>query len=231
MQNEFLSNVTLEYLMNKEQYAKYIEQNKPANKDKYQKEKKFYKKRIYDFTKKMLNGEKIDVIIPDTTFSFENYVRSCIEYFKALDKTDILQEDYLNLDTDSKFPSSLEMQSSTTLEEANEIVMRSFKVSEPNSLEKIVKRKQTQIIAKAPVLPKQKDVNLKDPALKKKGIEKKNDKNDKNVKKNNIINMYGDDHQKKDENEENTSKKKIDEIKELKNNQIEEIEKTTKTQL
>ena len=228
MENEFLSNVTLEYLMNKEQYAKYIEQNKPANKDKYQKEKKFYKKRIYDFTKKMLNGEKIDVIIPDTTFAFENYARSCIEYFKALDKTDILQEDYLNLDTDSKFPSSLEMQSSTTLEEANEIVMRSFKVSEPNSLEKIVKRKQTQIIAKAPVLPKQKDVNLKDPALKKKGIEKKNDKN---VKKNNIIHMYGDDHQKKDENEENTFEKKISKIQELKNDKVKEIEKTTKTQL
>lgn len=219
--------------MNKEQYAKYIEQNKPANKDKYQKEKKFYKKRIYDFTKKMLNGEKIDVMIPDTTFAFENYARSCIEYFKALDKTDILQEDYLNLDTDSKF-SSLDMPSSTTLEEANQIVMRSFKVSEPNSLEKIVKRKQTQIIAKAPVLPKQKDVNLKDPALKKKGIEKKNDKNDKNVKKNNIINMYGDDHQKKDENEENSSKKEIDEIheiNEIQNDKVGEIEKTTKTQL
>ena len=223
--------------MNKEQYAKYIEQNKPVNKDKYQKEKKFYKKRIYDFTKKMLNGEKIDVIIPDTTFAFENYARSCIEYFKALDKTDILQEDYLNLDTDSKFSSSLEMHSSTTLEEANEIVMRSFKVSQPNSLEKIVKRKQTQIIAKAPVLPKQKDVNLKDPALKKKGIEKKNDKNDKNdknvknVKKNNIINMYGDDHQKKDEKEEKSSKKEINEIQELKNDEIREIEKTKKTQL
>lgn len=222
--------------MNKEQYAKYIEQNKPANKDKYQKEKRFYKKRIYDFTKKMLNGEKIDVIIPDTTFAFENYARSCIEYFKALDKTDILQEDYLNLDTDLNF-SSLEMPSSTTLEEANQIVMRSFKVSEPNSLEKIVKRKQTQIIAKAPVLPKQKDINLKDPALKKKGIEKKNDKNDKNVKnvknvkKNNIINMYGDDHQKKDENEENSFKKEIGEIQELKNDEIREIKKTTKTQL
>ena len=97
--NEFLSKITLEYLMNKEQYAKYVEQNKPANKLKYQKEKKFYKKRIYDFTKKMLNEEKIENKTPDMNFTFENYICSCIEYFKMLDKTDILQEDYSNMNT------------------------------------------------------------------------------------------------------------------------------------
>ena len=58
-------------------------------------------------------------------------------------------------------------------EEADKLMMRSIKIQEPNALEKLVKRKSTKV-AKPMILPQQKDINLKDPALKKKGIIKKN---------------------------------------------------------
>ncbi len=184
--NEFLSNITLEYLMNKEQYAKYIEQQQPIQKSNYLKDKKFYKKRIYDITKKMLNGENPDRVIPDITYAFENYVRMCIEYLKMLDKTDILQDDYSKIDVE--IPAYLDTPE-VSLEESDQLFMRSFKIQEPNSLEKIVKRTSTKEIKKAEDLPKQKEINLKDPNLKKKGIK---------PKKKNIDNMYGE-HQKNEE--------------------------------
>lgn len=184
--NEFLSNITLEYLMNKEQYAKYIEQQQPIQKSNYLKDKKFYKKRIYDITKKMLNGENPDRVIPDITYAFENYVRMCIEYLKMLDKTDILQDDYSKIDVE--IPAYLD-RPEVSLEESDQLFMRSFKIQEPNSLEKIVKRTSTKEIKKAEDLPKQKEINLKDPNLKKKGIK---------PKKKNIDNMYGE-HQKNEE--------------------------------
>jgi len=52
--------------------------------------------------------------------------------------------------------------------------MRSIKITEPNALEKLVKRTTTKICQKAPIIPMQKDINLKDPILKNKGIRKKN---------------------------------------------------------
>lgn len=195
-ENDFLANITLEYLMKKDHYAKYIEQIKPVNREKYLKERKFYKKRIYDFTKKMLNGEKTGVL-QDVVFAFENYIRYCVEYFKMLDKTDILQEDYSKMNADGEVLSYI---SPDSLEENDQLFMRSFKVSQPNSLEKIVKRTTTKVITKRE-LPKQKEINLKDPVLKKKGIKKNNIL----LEKNNIKDMYGD-HQQKDENKTNENK-------------------------
>ena len=68
--------------------------------------------------------------------------------------------------------------------------MRSIKMSEPNALEKMVKRTSTRVISKA-IIPIQKEINLKDPILKNKGIRKKN----------NITNIYEDKNSKK-KNEE-----------------------------
>jgi len=218
-ESDFLANITLEYLMKKDHYAKYIEQIKPVNREKYLKERKFYKKRIYDFTKKMLNGEKTGVS-QDVIFAFENYIRYCVEYFKMLDKTDILQEDYSKMDTADEVLSFV----SDSLEENDQLFMRSFKVSQPNSLEKIVKRTSTKVITKT-TLPKQKEINLKDPILKKKGIKK----NEILLEKNNIKDMYGD-HQKKDENKTNENKsneKEPEKIRKIENEKIKENEKSS----
>jgi hypothetical protein len=189
---DFVSEVTLEYLLNKEQYGKYLVQKNPQTKLNNKKDKKFYRRRIFDLTKQLLSNEKPDVLAPDIKNSFENYVNLCIEHFKALDTTDIIQQDYsnLNLEIDSKNEINIENIGST--EEANQLMMRSIKMSHPPSLlDNFVKVKNVKPQVQ-PIIPKQKDINLKDPVLKNKGILylKK--------KKKNIINNYD-----KGENAEN----------------------------
>ena len=189
---DFVSEVTLEYLLNKEQYGKYLDQKNPKTKLNNKKDRKFYRRRIFDLTKQLINNEKPDILTPDVKNSFENYVNMCIEYFKALDTTDIIQGDYsaLNLDIDAKNEINVENIGST--EQANQLMMRSIKLSHPPSLlDNFVKVKNTKPQVE-PIIPKQKDINLKDPVLKNKGIlySKK--------KKKNITNNYD-----KDANAEN----------------------------
>jgi hypothetical protein len=187
---DFVSEVTLEYLLNKEQYSKYLVQKNPQTRLNNKKDKKFYRRRIFDLTKQLLSNEKPETLSHDIKHSFDNYVNLCIEYFKALDTTDIIQGDYSNLNLDSKNEINIENIGST--EEANQLMMRSIKMSHPPSLlDNFVKVKNVKPQVQ-PIIPKQKDINLKDPVLKNKGILylKK--------KKKNITNNYD-----KEENSEN----------------------------
>ena len=173
MSEEFISEITLEYLMNKEQYGKYLGKKTLKPEKSNHKDKRFYKKRIYELTRQLLNDQKPERMYPDVTGTFEAYLNICIEYFKSLDKTDIIQEDFV--DYENKIINT-EVE---VMDDLNHTFMRSIKISEPNSLEKIVKRTSTKIVNKQ-IYPKQKDINLKDPILKNKGI----------CKKKNIINYY-----------------------------------------
>ena len=58
-----------------------------------------------------------------------------------------------------------------TEEEANKLLMRSIKIITP-PLDKFVKRKTTKVEEQI-IMPKQKEINLNDPELKLKGINKK----------------------------------------------------------
>ena len=190
MSDNFISEITLEYLMNKDQYAKYI-MNKSNNSststsNSNRKDKKFYKKRIYDLTKQLINNEKPEGIYSGIIDTFELYTKICIEYFKTLDKTDIIQKDYNGLITDVSSNAEVHLdslQNAQNIEEANKLMMRLVKITEPNSLEKLVKRTMIKNVdAKPNIPPKQKEINLKDPILKNKGIRKKK----------NITNKYDD---------------------------------------
>ena len=182
--------------MNKSQYEKYLNQVKgiPTSKTVNKKEKKFYKRRIFDLTKQLLNNEKPEMMFPDVSSAFDLYAKVCIEYFKALDKTDIIQSDYDGFVEDDEIGSNTLSESEQV--ELNKLLMRSIKITEPNALEKLVKRTTTKICQKAPVIPIQKDINLKDPILKNKGIRKKN----------NINNKYEETSEEKIKNDENDEK-------------------------
>lgn len=178
MTEQMISDITLEYMMNKDQYAKYIGKNNINKKDSSRKDRKFYRKRIIDLTKKLLNNEKPETMFPDVTSAFEYYTKICVEYFKVLDKTDILQEDYIDISSNSVNEINNDFLSESYID-ADNLMMRSIKIQEPNALEKLVKRKSTKM-KKQTILPLQKNINLKDPNLKNKGI----------CKKNNIDNKY-----------------------------------------
>jgi hypothetical protein len=170
--------ITLECLMNKEQYNKYLGNkiNKMIENNKH--DKRFYRKRILQLAKDMLINTPPDTLPSDVLFAFENFIKMCILYFKNIDKTDIIQNEYDTVDllnivsnTDS------EVTDTYNVELSNKLMMRSIKM-EKNTLDKFVKFKT---LTKEPmIIPVQKEINLKDPSLRNKGI----------VKKKNIDNKY-----------------------------------------
>ena len=187
MSESFVNQVTLDCLLNKHQYNKYLfnKTEKVSNR----KDKKFYRKRIFSLTKELLlTKERPEFLFPDVEYAFDNYVNSCIQYFKTIDSNDIIQNEY------SSFVGIATLSNITGLadddaddeafqckEDADKLLMRSINISKP-SLDNFVKTKLTKK-AEEMVLPKQKDINLADPILKTKGVLKFD-------KKKNITNKY-----------------------------------------
>ena len=179
MSEAFLNKVTLDCLLNKNMYNKYLlsEEKKITNK----KDKKFYKKRIFNLVKEILiTKEEPQDLFPDVKYTFDNFVDSCIHYFKSKDNNDIIQSEYKNIEENNIISDLLEsnVDGDYIEDEANKLLMRSIKITNP-SLDNFVTKKYTKSPSEL-ILPKQKDVNLKDPDLKNKGIRKKK----------NIINKY-----------------------------------------
>ena len=129
---------------------------------------------------------------------FDNFIKACVHYFKILDRNDIIQEDYNEFDEFKdkiKENNELHYDSHKILKEEDEkLLMRSIKMANP-SLDNFIKINMTKE-SKKMIIPQQKEINLKDPFLKNKGIDKKK----------NIINKYEEDTKKqiieiqKDEN-------------------------------
>jgi hypothetical protein len=178
MSEEYISNITLECLMNRDQYKRYKTQHVKNASTLYRKEMKFYKRRIYNLTKQLIQTEDPITHLPDDIKqSFRVFSESCIEHFKMQDKSDILQEGFIeNVVIDA---SDQEVPFVEGIEDMNQVLLRSIKIREENSLERLVKR--TAIINPSTmILPQEKELNLNDPSLKNKGI----------CKKKNINNTY-----------------------------------------
>ena len=180
----FLNQVSLDYLINTKQYKIHLTNtmNKKINK----KDKKFYRRRIQSLTKELLSKEEEEeiVISPDVKYAFDNFIKTCIHYFKILDRNDIIQEDYNELDDEIKANVEISESSQILKEENEKLLMRSVKMSN-HSLDNFIKIKMTKKTEDL-IIPQQKEINLKDPVLKNKGV----------IKKKNIINNYGEDTQK-----------------------------------
>jgi hypothetical protein len=184
MSEEFVNQVTLEYLVNKE-YNLTIKPGNNVNK----KDKKFYRKRVFNLTKELLSNEEPSDLFPDVKQAFDNYVNHCISYFKSIDCSDILQEDYMDISM-NRIHSSVELRESNQIQDdANKLMMRSINI-QPSTLDKFIKR---TVKKETIVMPQQKEVNLSNPVLKLKGVKKKK----------NITNMYEDLEKKKDKDQTN----------------------------
>jgi hypothetical protein len=175
MSEELINQITLDCLVDKEVFTKMheVKKQKMVNK----RDKKFYRKRILNLTKELLiqKEDNYNEINPDIKNSFDNYIRTCIQYFKVIDNNDILQEEYkiLNMEKqDEKNNSSIDiaMHENTYDNEKDRLFMRSVKMK--HNLDNFVKitttKKPEEII-----LPKLKEINLQDPILRIKGIRKK----------------------------------------------------------
>jgi hypothetical protein len=148
-----------------------------------QKDKKFYKKRISNIIKLLLNdgigvdNDKDDTnqpnypLFPDIKNTFDIFVKSCIDYFKSQDKCDIIQNNYNNFqDVISPNPSIMTSEPANNIinnNEINALMMRKI-ASKKNSIDSFVKRTSTR--QTATIIPHKKKINLQDPELKTKGL-------------------------------------------------------------
>ena len=175
----FINQISLDCLINKTQYSKYV--NNITNKSINKKDRHFYRRRILNLTKQILYKEENTDIIPlDITYMLDNYIKTCINYFKITDRSDIIQEDYKEYENSVK--NELVNESEATIEneiinqtefmkdENNKLLMRSINISKP-TLDNFIKIKMTKLPEEL-IIPQQKEINLKDPVLKNKGISK-----------------------------------------------------------
>ena len=172
MSGAFVNQVTLDCLLNKEMFNKHVKNQKAKSINK--EERKFYKKRIYNLFKELLiTKEEPEDLLPDVKYAYDNFINSCIHYFKTIDNNDLNQEEYKNLHEEPDISNIPELNDDNlkTEEEANKLLMRSIKITTP-PLDKFVKRKTTKVEEQI-IMPKQKEINLNDPELKLKGINKK----------------------------------------------------------
>lgn len=203
MSQAFVDQVTLDCLLNKSLFNTQVKNKKAQSVNK--EDKKFYKKRIYNLFKEMLiNKAEPEDLFPDVKYAYDNFINASINYFKTIDNTDLLQEEYKTLDEAAleNINAIPELGDDIAVEEADKLMMRSIKIKPP-SLDKYVKRKTTKPQEKL-ILPKQKEVNLMDPELKVKGIQ--SNSNNNNIKKKNITNKYDELINTKKENKETIDK-------------------------
>ena len=201
-----LIDITLEYLMKKKYYHQYkYKKNQTQEILLFDKQRKkniqFYKKRINDMIRYFINhstGE--DRYYPEElSTSFYDFVDSAVEYFKMIDKTDIIQEDYIGLslfecgNEEDECDDESENEKKKEKEDGNEephnynksllfLKNKSNTTSTSSLLNNFIKITKQSSTNENLHYPYQKDIQLDNPKLKTKGIYY-----DKN---NNITNNY-----------------------------------------
>ena len=184
---ELIHSIDMEYLINPEQHKKITE--------KYYKSKannveiRFYRKRILQLTRDLIAG---NIANSNLEYSFGCYLNEAIKYFKFIDKKDIIQEDYSEVNNEQKRREGEKIKRKTSnnlfsIQEtaqidgknADELLMNLPEPKGP-SIENFIKINKTHVDQEEKIMPKQRNINLKDPKLKKKGVKKSHKK--KNIK-------------------------------------------------
>lgn len=169
-QEKYINNITLEYLLNPNLYEKINKRNNPVDNQIY-KDAIFYRKRICQLTKDMCKGEYINNNFKNIFLAYANNI---IYYLKQIDTEDIYQKDYNDLSNNSINKLNLDI-SGLNLSEANNLLIN---IRQPiSNLDNFVKKLNINLEDK--ILPQKRVANIKDPALKTKGLIKKNNKNNK----------------------------------------------------
>lgn len=88
-----VDHVTLDLMVNQPQYERYLRAKEADLNGKFEKAKRFYKKRIIEMTRDLLKGDTVNDIF--VLQSFDAYAKACITYFRNKDKNDTLQEEHM----------------------------------------------------------------------------------------------------------------------------------------
>ena len=189
---DIVNYITLETMSNNDSYTKYLKRNKLDHDAVLKKEKRFYRKRIIALTKDILfnnvnSNANVPAVAPcdSTTIivepdilkideviisAFNTFARLCISHFKFKDTMDTIQCEYKDMiqETCPNGDDGDDGEDMTnSLNEANKLCMK-------QTDKKIVTLDNYVIKTSAPknemILPKTKNVNLKDPKFRKKDI-------------------------------------------------------------
>ena len=196
---DVINYITLETMSNNESYNKYLRRNKMDHDAVLKREKKFYRKRIIALTKDILfnnvnTGANTNTgATPESTLplslpilpshpdipkvddvilsAFNAYARLCISHFKFKDTMDTIQGEYKDINDEcgerGVNAGIGDEDAANNLNEANKLCMK-------QNDKKILTLDNYVIKTSAPkkemILPKTKNVNLKDPKFKKKDI-------------------------------------------------------------
>lgn len=190
-----VDHVTLDLMVNQPQYERYLRNKEADMNGKYEKAKRFYKKRIMEMTRDLLKGETVNDIF--VIQAFEAYAKSCITYFRNKDKNDTLQEEHMaECNAIGHLPPIVETDAdSVNLDDANDEgdfiqdaqladsskrkleIMMSFdkhKVGVPTLDTYVIKTTPAASTSNNHVpIPQLKEVNLDDPKFKTKDIKPK----------------------------------------------------------
>jgi hypothetical protein len=166
-----LTEITIDYLINKRIYERFLNSKKGIIQDYYTKDKTFYKKRINNLTRNLMDNKK-EIYPNNINKAFENYIKEAIEYFKLLDESDLIQEDYIGLQLLEELGLEEEVVEKNIIIN-NEEIIKSFslpKNTQTSTLDNFIKVKKTQEEQPIVKLPTQREINLSDHQFKTKGI-------------------------------------------------------------
>ena len=137
MSEELVNQITLNCLMNKNLYEKYLS-DKTSKTLENEEERKLYRKRIYVLTKELLlNKEEPTDLLPDIKTAFDYYVKSCIHYFKIIDHHKDLDDDQIVENTlqKEKEEEAQEFEKEKEKEEKHSLSVRSIPLFHPPNLD------------------------------------------------------------------------------------------------
>lgn len=187
-----IDELTLMYFTNKDFTTK-VQKDKQCTDNRSvrsTKEVRFYSKRVVEMTRNLLAANKkkdkeivgvghgedaISHVPQHLQETFASYVNQCIEYFQSLDKCDILQHELQdvvsNNTTTIQRTDATDMNPSGKVDADNAFVKSIRPKPQQGGLNRFILRKHRP--EQQTPAPKQRDVNLADPALKNKGVRKK----------------------------------------------------------
>jgi hypothetical protein len=170
--------ITLEIMANSDTYNKYLKKNNLEHDTVLKGDKRFYRKRIAAMAKDILNNNvnnNSDSPINDVIINaFNTFARLCISHFKFKDTMDNIQGDYKDMVLvdncgGASGLAGLDNLEGWSMDEANKLFMKQVdkKVITMDNFVTKTSPPQDEMI-----IPKTKDLNLKDPKYKKKDIKK-----------------------------------------------------------
>jgi hypothetical protein len=167
-----IDKITMEYMSNKN-YNEFIEQSKNEDQILYDKDERFYKKRLYVLYKDLFKNKKD--VNKNIIIAFERFNKICIDVLKQNDTIEIVQNQLNNLpEKQVSFDESIPLEYTCSSEHNNQRDMEAFQNNNIKSctLDNYIIKKPNKKQLHPP--PQKIKVKLKTKELKNKDVYKKN---------------------------------------------------------